>query len=468
MNKTILKNIKNIHFIGIGGIGIGGIAEILYKEGYNISGSDISNNYITDKLIKLGININYHNKNNISNTIDIVVPSNSIKQDNIEILESKRLNIPIINRGEILKEIMRYRHGISISGSHGKTTTTSILIDIFIKNKIDVTFLNGGYLKNNENINLGKSNYFILESDESDLSFLYLNPISLIVTNIDNDHIRNYENNFNNILKSFLRFINNIPFYGKSILCIDDINIKNILNKVKSNFITYGFDKKSDIQIEKINKLDLNYSSFILKNNLCNYSIEVILNNISGKFNILNSVAAISLSLIENIDIDIILKSLREFKGINRRFEIIKDKKIIEKINNKNLNNIDIISDYGHHPNEILSIINNIRNIFLNRRLIMIFQPHRYTRTYDLFSDFINVLLKVDILILVDIFSAEESNTFNISSYDLYINIKKKNSNIVYYINNNEILYILNKILLKNDVFLIQGAGSINNIINSI
>ncbi|BBA84767.1 UDP-N-acetylmuramate--L-alanine ligase [endosymbiont of Pachyrhynchus infernalis] len=467
-NKNILdlNNIKKIHFIGIGGICISGIAKIFLKKGYIITGSDIIKNNIIKDLDNIGIKIYIgHNKNNIYNS-DIIIFSSAIKPDNVEILEAINLNIPILSRGEILNKLTKNYYSICIAGSHGKTTITSIISFIFINSGYNITFLSGGILKNfNSNYNLGNSKYFVIESDESDSTFLKLNPSVSIISNIDNDHLIFYNNDFNNLKNSFIKFINNVPKNGLSIICIDNKILKDILynNNFVCKIITYGFDDSADVVITEYFQYNF-FSKFLLKSNKYkdfNFSIKI--NYLPGKYNALNITASVILTILEGIDHKLVIKSLLDFKGINRRFEILKYKFINKNLYNKK---IFLISDYGHHPSEINSVIQNIRLGWSDYKIIMIFQPHRYTRTNSLLFDFIKILIKVDYLILLDIFSAGEDNLYNISSKNIFLKIKLYKKNNIFYLKNiNNISNILNKLITYKNIILIQGAGNINDII---
>lgn len=459
------KLLNKIHFIGIGGSGMNGIALILLQLGYKISGSDISKTLITQKLVKLGAIIYFqHSKKNIEN-IDLIVISSAISLTNPEIIEAKKKNIPILLRAEMLQILMQYKFGIAISGTHGKTTTTAMIFDIFHENKLDPTAINGGLIKSiNSYSKLGYSNYLIAEADESDGSFLYLTPKTIIVTNIEPDHMNYYNNDFNLLKKSFLKFINTIPLNSTVILCIDNNAIKDIIPKIKCKIITYGFDKTAEIHISYYKQNNFISNFTLVRKNQSN--LKVIL-KIPGKHNALNAAAAVAVAINQNIPDQNILKSLKNFQGTCRRFEYfgkisIKTKKIFKK-------NIMLIDDYGHHPTELLENIKTIRTSWPKKNLIMIFQPHRYTRTYNLYNDFIKVLSQVDTLLILNVYSANENIISGANSKSLYNDIKKtKNMNIVFIENYKLILNFIVHYLNGNDIILIQGAGNIENLANKI
>ncbi|XBC43499.1 MAG: UDP-N-acetylmuramate--L-alanine ligase [Buchnera aphidicola (Meitanaphis flavogallis)] len=462
--NTKTRYVNHIHFIGIGGIGMSGIAETLLKNGYIISGSDLKSSDITKKLQKLGAKIFFnHSKCNIKNA-NIIVISSAIPPYNPEIVQAKSLNIPVIKRGKILAEIIRYKYGIAVSGTHGKTTTSAIIFSIFFKSNLDPTLINGGHVREiNSNTRLGKSPYYIVEADESDASFLYLRPIVAVVTNIDNDHLDNYCKTFNNIKLAFIKFIQNLPFNGTAIICFDDKNIRKIIPLIRCNVITYGFHIKSDIRIKKYTQKKFSSYFKIIRKHRLNLNITL---NIPGKHNALNAAAAIAVATQKNISDINILESLKTFKGVKQRFELCGKFLAYNASNEHNI--ITIIQDYGHHPNEILASINTVKLGWPNKKLVMIFQPHRYTRTYYLFKQFKKVLLKIDELLLLNVYSANENPISGSNSLDLYNELKKCGKTSVTLISNyNEIFKTLVKKLSENNVLLIQGAGNIHIIIDN-
>lgn len=457
-----MNGIKNIHLIGIGGSSMSGIAEILLQIGYNISGSDLILNCITKKLITLGITIFLkHSKKNVINK-HLIIISSAILKNNPEIIAAKQLGIPIILRAEIISEIMRYKYSIAISGSHGKTSTTALTFDIFNKSNLYPTLINGGKTKLiNNNVILGKNPFYcIVEADESDSSFLHLRPIISVITSIEIDHINNYNYNFDNLKKTFINFIHNLPFYGKAIICIDDKNIRSIVPFIKRKIITYGFSNIADIRISNYKQIKFTSNFTISRKNQPVLNIHL---NLPGKHNALNAAAAISIATEENINDKYIIESLKNFQGVERRFELSNKIIISNKLNKKNT--IIFINDYGHHPTEIYNSINTARTGWPKRKLLMIFQPHRYTRTQYLITEFTNVLSTVDELFLLKTYSANEKFIQQADSKTLYINIKKRKKNSVTLILNNKDLFnIVTSKLSGNDLILIQGAGDVNKI----
>ncbi|QJC36037.1 UDP-N-acetylmuramate--L-alanine ligase [Enterobacteriaceae endosymbiont of Donacia cincticornis] len=464
-----MKNINHIHLIGIGGSGMGGIAKILIKQGYKVSGSDLIYNFITKNLISLGINIYFkHEIKNITNNIDLIVKSNAIKNNNPELIIAKKLNITIISRLQMLAELMKFYYKITVTGTHGKTTTTAMIYEIYKLSGLDPTFINGGILKSSkEYAYLGSSKYFITEVDESDKSFLCLEPTINILTNIENEHLNFYKNNIKILKKTFLKFLKKIPFYGCIIICIDNINNYNLIkhNKlyIKKNIITYGFHKNADIQVYNYKQNGYKSQFYILeKKTYLSFKINL---SIPGYHNALNATAAYAAAKFNGLNNKIILKSLKNFHGIIRRFDILGTIYPQKKIGYQY--NIIIINDYGHHPTEIDMTINTARKVWPNRNLIMVFQPHRYSRTKNLLDYFIKILSKVDKLFLLKVYPAGEN--FIKNSDSKYLSKKINELGIIiskfidltdYY---NVARYIFSK-LEGNEILIFQGAGDINHL----
>ncbi len=457
------KNTDIIHFVGIGGNGMSGIAEMLFLSGYEITGSDLSNNDRVKYLLKLGIKIFlFHSEKNVFNAT-IVVYSEAISLCNPEIVYSLNNNVILLKRLEMLKELIKFKYSIIVTGSHGKTTTVSILHDMLKCCDIKTCCINGGNIKSvNSYITLNKSNYFILELDESDRFFINLNPNIVILTSIDKDHLSNYNNSFSLFIKYFIKFLFKIPFYGYLIVYIDDKNIEKIilLNKFKCRIITYGFSNKADYQI--INYFFSNYKNFfsilIFKRYFFTFTTSML-----GKHNLLNIISVLCLLFnSKNINFLSIKNSLCNLKGVNRRMEIIG--KFNFEINNILYKDINVVYDYGHHPTSINYVLQTLKIIYNKKRVIMLFQPHRFSRTKDNFNDFINVLTKVDILFLFDIFSAGESYIKNITSNNLLCGLYNINFFNSILVTKNNFLYFIMNIIKSNDLILFQGAGDLISI----
>ena len=400
MKKINLGQKDIIHFVGIGGIGMSGLAQIMKNMGFKVQGSDRSKNKNTNNCSKLGIKIFIgHSPSNIKKAT-IIVKSSAIKNNNLELKYAKKKNISIFSRAELLADVVSLKKNIIITGSHGKTTTTSLVAKILSDQKLDPTIINGGVINSfNSNAKLGRGDWAILEADESDGSFLKL-PINYsIVTNIDYEHL-DYYKNYRNLEKSFLEFINKTPPTGKSIICIDNNNIRKILNKIKNkNILTYGENKRADYQIKKI-KYFFNSTTFDLsfkdKNKKIN-NIRKINVKLLGKHNVLNSSAALIVCLNLGANINIIKKSLKNFSGVQRR---------MSKIFSKNKN--DFYDDYAHHPTEISSILEGVKNVNPKRKIISIFEPHRYSRVMSLKNEFSKCFLKSNLVIISPIYAAGE------------------------------------------------------------
>ncbi|QJC34451.1 UDP-N-acetylmuramate--L-alanine ligase [Enterobacteriaceae endosymbiont of Donacia crassipes] len=464
-----MRNINHIYLIGIGGSGMGGIAKILVKQGFRVSGSDLISNFITKNLISLGINIYFEHKiKNITNNIDLIVKSSAIKNNNPELVIAKKLNITIISRVQMLVELMKFYYGITITGTHGKTTTTAMIYEIYRLSGLDPTFINGGILKfSKEYAYLGSGKYFITEADESDKSFLYLKPTINIITNIENEHLDCYKNNIEVLKKTFLKFLKKIPFYGCIIICIDNINNYDLIKKnkfnIKQNIITYGFNKNADIQLYNYKQIGYKSQFYILeKKTYLSFKINL---SIPGYHNALNATAAFATAKFNNLNNKIILKSLKNFHGIIRRFDILGTIYLKKKISCQC--NVLIINDYGHHPTEINVTINTARKIWPNKKLIMVFQPHRYSRTKNLLDEFIKVLSKVDKLFLLKVYSAGENFIKNSDSKFLSKKINELGIIISQYIKLTDYYSITHYIFSKlegNEILIFQGAGDINNL----
>ena len=455
-NPTRSK-IKKIHFIGIGGSGMSGIAEVLTNLGYEISGSDIQSNTATEKLEKLGCSISY--KHQVENVIgkQAVVVSSAINKNNPELQEARQQKLLIVPRAEMLAELMRFRFGIAISGTHGKTTTTSLIVHIMTEAKLDPTYVIGGIINaTGMNAKLGKSDYLIAEADESDASFLHLQPMLSVITNIDEDHMSTYNHSYQKLTDAFINFTSNLPFYGVCVVCIDDDGVKGILKKIHRPVLSYGFSGNADVKAQNVKQNEMRMS-FDVSCSKYQKNFPVTLNLI-GKHNILNALAAISVAIELEIDIDMSQKALSHFSGVSRRLDYHQDLSI-------NTHHLPLFDDYGHHPKEISAVLNTLRDTYPEKRLVVIFQPHRYSRTRDLFNDFVSCLSKVDVLILLNIYAANEPSINTISSSTLADSIRRRSSIDPIVVKDiSEIVEILPNVVNKNDVILTLGAGDVNKI----
>ena len=446
---------ERIHFVGIGGIGMSGLAQVMKDMGFNVQGSDVANNKNVDRCKKIGIKVfTKQRKENIKNST-IIVRSSAIKDNNPEIKSAKNKKLTILKRAEMLANVVSLKKNIVITGSHGKTTSTSLISKILYEAKLDPTIVNGGVINSiNNNARFGKGDWAVLEADESDGSFLNL-PINYsVITNIDKEHI-DYYKNFKNLKKSFLKFINKTPAVGKSFLCIDDKEIKKLIPKIKNkNFLTYGFSKKANFRIfNAIYKK--NYSVFDLR--ICikgfkNTVIKKIRLNLIGRYNILNSVSAIAVSLHIGIKINIIKNSLKKFTGIQRRLTKVHER-----------NSKEFFDDYAHHPTEIKSVLESIKMTYKNRKIIAVFQPHRYSRLKFLKKDFASSFKNSNLVILCPVYAAGEKIDKNYDQIE-FAKLITLNSNVQVILIKDEkdLRKFFIKNLISNELIICMGAGSIS------
>lgn len=451
-----MRRVRKVHLIGIGGAGMGGIAEVLLNLGYSVSGSDPANNAMTTRLKSLGVTIyNAHAAENVTNT-DVVVVSSAVTKDNIEVITAREHRIPVVQRASMLAELMRFKHGIAIAGTHGKTTTTSLVSSLIAEGGLDPTFVIGGRLNSlGTNAQLGEGRYFVAEADESDASFLHLTPMISVVTNIDRDHLETYQNDFSQLRKTYLQFLHRLPFYGLAVVCYDDKEIQSILPEIERPILTYGFE--SDADFRAVNFVQqVNRSHFeALRPGKPPLPITL---NLPGKHNVLNALAAIAVATEEGIPDEAIQKGLLNFQGVGRRFQILGE----FVPNNKRILMID---DYGHHPKEIQVVIEAIRAGWPDKRLVMVFQPHRYTRTKALFEDFASVLSMVDVLLLLDVYPAGETAIPGADSRMLSGTIRSRGRvDPIFVPDKAHLTEALLGVLQHNDVLLMQGAGDIGTL----
>lgn len=449
-----MRRIRQIHFIGIGGVGMCGIAEVLLNQGYDISGSDLKASAVTERLVSLGVQVFFgHEAENVKSA-DVVVVSTAIDQSNPEIQYATEHRIPIVRRAEMLAELMRYRHGIAIAGTHGKTTTTSLVASILAEGEKDPTYVIGGKLTSaGTNAKLGGSRYLVAEADESDASFLHLQPMVSIVTNIEADHMDTYGGDFNQLKKTFIEFLHNLPFYGLAVLCIEDETIKDILQEVNRPVLTYGFDESADYYAEEISQQGI-YTSFTAKRPGDHADLKIKL-RMPGHHNVLNALAAIAVATDEKISDKAIIGALEKFQGVGRRFQVCGDFP-------HQGGSVMLVDDYGHHPTEVDVTIKAIRKGWPDNRLVMMFQPHRYSRTRDLYDDFVRVLSDVDALLLLDVYSAGEDEIPGADGRSLCRSIRGRGRVDPIFIERGfDVNPVLKDILRPGDILITQGAGSV-------
>nr|WP_202608943.1 UDP-N-acetylmuramate--L-alanine ligase [Proteus sp. G4406] len=456
-----MRKVRHIHFVGIGGAGMGGIAEVLANEGYAISGSDLAPNVVTQQLVALGATIYFNHRPENIRDASVVVVSTAISADNPEIIAAREARIPVIRRAEMLAELMRYRHGVAIAGTHGKTTTTAMISNIYAQAGLDPTFVNGGLVKSaGTHARLGCSRYLIAEADESDASFLHLQPMVAVVTNIEADHMDTYHGNFDNLKETFVTFLHNLPFYGRAVMCIDDDVIRSIIPKVGRYITTYGFSEDADVRITHYEQKGAQGFFTISREDMPD--LDVVL-NAPGRHNALNATAAVAVATEEGIADEHILAALLNFQGTGRRFDFLGNFSL-EHVNGQE-GQVMLVDDYGHHPTEVDATIKAARAGWPDKRLVMLFQPHRYTRTRDLYEDFATVLNQVDILLLTDVYAAGEAPIPGADSRSLCRTIRQRGKLDPIWVSDVEnISSILAGVLTDNDLVLVQGAGNIGKI----
>ena len=453
-----MRRIRRIHFVGIGGSGMCGIAEVLHNQGYEISGSDLTLNASARRLQLAGVDIFIgHSEANIEGA-NVVVKSSAVTMENIEIAAAIAGAIPVVRRAEMLAELMRYRHGIAVAGTHGKTTTTSLLTAIFASDGRDPTFIVGGRVNSvGTNAQLGASRYLIAEADESDASFLHLQPMVSVVTNIEADHMETYNFDFDVLKNTYIKFLHNLPFYGLAVLCIDDPVIRSLLVAVARPTLTYGFSEDAAYQVSQV-KSDRLQTTFVI-NRPDNLSPLQIMLNIPGRHNVLNAAAAIAVASDEGISDEAIITGLKEFGGVGRRFEMVGNYPVKD-------GSAMLVDDYGHHPTELKATIDAVRSGWPEKRLVMIFQPHRYTRTRDLYEDFVEVLCQVDALLILDVYSAGEDEIAGASSKNICGSIRQRgNVDPIYVPSLEAVPDLIAGLVRADDIVLTQGAGSVTQLV---
>lgn len=446
-----MRRISKIHFIGIGGAGMCGIAEVLLNQGYVISGSDLADSSVTQRLQNMGAIVhNGHAASNVAG-VDVVVVSSAIDHSNPEIEYAREHRIPVVRRAEMLGELMRYRHGIAVAGTHGKTTTTSLIASVLAQGGFDPTFVIGGLLNSAaSNGRLGTSRYLVAEADESDASFLHLQPMVAVLTNIDRDHLGNYEGSYTKLKAAFLDFCHNLPFYGLLVACIDDQDVRSLVPSVKRSVITYGFDPSADVQATDLEQRE--GKSYFTVNRADHAPLQITL-AMPGKHNVLNALAAIAIATDEGVSDEDIAAGLANFTGVGRRFEIHGE---FAAANGEFL----LVDDYGHHPSEVKATIEAVRIGWPDHRLIMVYQPHRYSRTMELFDQFVDVLGQVDLLILLEVYAAGEEPITGATGQDIFNAIQRdSNTEIIFANSIEEVPGILDGLVQANDFVLTQGAG---------
>ena len=449
-----MRRIRCIHFVGIGGVGMCGIAEVLLNQGYQITGSDLRQSAVTERLVSMGAKVFIgHDSENVEQA-DVLVVSTAIDENNPEIKSALEQRVPIVRRAEMLAELMRFRHGIAVAGTHGKTTTTSLVTSILAEGNFDPTFVIGGKLNSaGTNARLGASRYLVAEADESDASFLHLQPMVSIVTNIDADHMSTYDGDFEKLKNTFVEFLHNLPFYGLAVVCIDDDNVRSILPRISRQFVTYGFSEDADYQAVNLTQ-DGMYTRFTVKRNNGKADLDIRM-RMPGKHNVLNALAAIAVSDDEGVSDDAMQSALEKFEGVGRRFQVCGEFPLAD-------GDVMLVDDYGHHPRELEVTLEAIRSGFPERRLVMVFQPHRYTRTRDLYEDFVRVLSQADVLLLMDVYPAGEKLIAGADGRALCGSVRQRGVvDPVFIARDESVEQSLKNVLRPGDLLLTKGAGDV-------
>ncbi|MBF4992246.1 UDP-N-acetylmuramate--L-alanine ligase [Methylophilus sp. QUAN] len=450
--------VKKIHFIGIGGSGMSGIAEVLLNLDFEVSGSDLASNATTKRLQGFGATVFQGHATEHLNDADVVVVSSAINEENPEIIAARARKVPVIPRAVMLAELMRFKQGIAVAGTHGKTTTTSLIASILAEADMDPTFVIGGKLEAaSANARLGTGEWIVVEADESDASFLHLTPIMAVVTNIDQDHMDTYEHSFEKLKTAFVEFLQQIPFWGMAVLCIDDANVREILPRVTRPVTTYGTHEEAAIRAENIVADNGKMHFTLVRKNGITVRNEVTL-NLPGHHYVLNALAAIAIATELNVPDAAILKALAEFRGVGRRFERYGEIPA-------NGGHFTLVDDYGHHPIEMQAVIAAARGAFPDRRLVLAFQPHRYTRTRDCFEDFVKVLSTVDALLLTEVYSAGEAPIVAADTRSLIRAIRVNGKVEPRFVETtDELPATILESVQPGDVVVVMGAGNIGSV----
>jgi UDP-N-acetylmuramate--alanine ligase len=449
-----MRRIKTVHFIGIGGAGMCGIAEVLQNQGYAITGSDIAESANTRRLKDLGATVFIgHAESNIE-FADVVVYSSAVTMKNPEMRAAAAAKLPLLARAEMLAELMRYRHSIAIAGTHGKTTTTSLLASVLAAGGADPTFIIGGLLNSaGTNARLGESRYLVAEADESDASFMHLQPMVAVVTNIEADHMGTYGGDFEKVKETFINFLHNLPFYGLAVLCIDDPSVREIMPLVSRPKLTYGFSEDADFRIENLSQHG-GETRFEVYHRETGNRLPITL-NMPGRHNALNATAALAVAVDEGLELAAIKQGLENFSGVGRRFDV-------QGVFPLGDGEIMLVDDYGHHPTEVAATILALREGWPDKRLVMLFQPHRYSRTSDLYDDFVDVLCEVDVLLLLEVYAAGEKKIAGADSRSLGRSIRLRGKvDPIFVQDEADVLGILEGIVADGDIVVTQGAGSV-------
>lgn len=461
------QRMQRLHFVGIGGVGMGGIAEVLLNLGYQVSGSDQAANALTERLQTLGASVFIGHAAEHVKDKDVLVVSSAIGANNPELVAARELRIPVMPRAEMLAEIMRFRHGIAVAGTHGKTTTTSLVASVLAEGELDPTYVIGGRLNSSaSNARLGRSQWLVAEADESDASFMYLQPVISIITNVDADHLSTYGGDFERLRQTFIEFLHHLPFYGLAIVCADDEQARRLLDNITRPVLTYGIDSEADVRASNLCQREMQTHFDVRLPN--GQMLDNITLNLPGKHNVLNALAAITVGYELGVEGDAMARALCHFQGIGRRVQMF-GQLHFAKGHRGTKGQATLIDDYGHHPREVAATLKAMRDAWPGRRLVVAFQPHRYSRTRDLFEDFAQVLVEPDVLILSEVYPAGEAPIAGADGRSLARAVRNRGLVDPIFIEDiHQLPDTLNSILQDNDIVLTLGAGNISAVAASL
>lgn len=449
-----MRRVQRIHMVGVGGSGMSGIAEVLVNLGFQVSGSDLRQSSVTERLGAMGVRVTAGHRAELVHNADVVVISSAVREDNVELLAAREQRIPVVPRAEMLAELMRHRYGIAVAGTHGKTTTTSLIAAIFAAASLDPTFVIGGRVNSTgTHAQLGAGRFLIAEADESDASFLHLQPMVTVVTNIEADHMETYGGDFSQLRRTFIEFLHNLPFYGLAVLCVDDAVLRGFRDDLGRPMLGYGFHQSADYRIADMRPEGL--CTHFTVHRPAGHAPLVVRLNMPGRHNVLNATAAVAVATDQGIDDAVIVESLRAFSGVGRRFTVHPALVLGGKT-------LTLVDDYGHHPTEVAATLASARQAWPDRRIAMVYQPHRFTRTRDLYDDFVAVLSDTDLLLLLEVYPAGEDVIAGADSRSLARSIRQRGSiDPLYAADAAEVPALLADLLEDEDVLITQGAGDI-------
>lgn len=463
--KSQMRRVRTMHFIGIGGVGMGGIAEVMHRLGFRVSGSDLGRNALTERLQGLGIQVRKGHLAEYVEDADVVVISTAVPEENPELSRARELRIPVVRRAEMLAELMRFQQGIAVAGTHGKTTTTSLVASLLTEGGMDPTYVIGGRLNSSStNAYLGESEWLVAEADESDASFLYLQPVMSIVTNIDADHLSTYDGDFEKLKQTFADFLMHLPFYGLAIVCIDDEHVRDVIPRVGRPVRTYGFSDTADVQALNVRQEGLRMYFDVRIDDGGDVSSEIrdIALNMPGRHNVLNALAAITVALELGVSVKSSKRALSRFAGVGRRAQ-----------SHGTLyfegGTAQLLDDYGHHPTEVMATLKAIRGGWPDKRMVVIFQPHRYTRTRDLFEDFAEALSLTDVLLLSEVYAAGEEHITGADGRALSRAIRNRGAVEPIFVEDITAMPVaLARIIEDGDIVLTLGAGNVGSLASTL